>query len=63
MSYTNTGYQPIKSARSQRGPVRGEPTFETYGEGSDCNWHAGWKDQRRQRIEVPRRKLMTALSR
>jgi hypothetical protein len=63
MSYTNTGFQPIKSTKSQRGQVRSEPAFETYTDLSEANWHGGRKDQRRQRMEVSRRKMLASLGR
>ncbi|MCK9687284.1 hypothetical protein [Scleromatobacter humisilvae] len=63
MSFTNTGFQPVKSTKTQRGQLRGAPSFETFSDLSDANWHGGRKDQRRQRMEVSRRKMLALLGR
>lgn len=64
MSFTNTHFQPAaKTTKSQRGQVRGEPAYETYGDVSEANWHGGRKDARRQRMEVSRRKMLASLCR
>ena len=38
MSHTSTGFQPIKSTKSQRGQTRSEPVYETYSDLSVSNW-------------------------
>jgi hypothetical protein len=63
MSFANIGFQSIKSTKTMRCQVRGAPTFETHTDLAEANWHSDRKDQRRQRMEVSRRKMLTSLAR
>lgn len=62
MSYSNTGFQATsKTNKALRGQLRDEPSYETYADVSFG--HGGRKDQRRQRMESSRRKMLASVGR